>query len=223
MRETTIFYRSFYEALKDLPAQNKAEIYDAIFELSLNGVDTELTGISKTIMTLIKPQILANLRRFENGKKQKRSKSEAKPKQEISETEAKQKQNGSKSEANNNNNNNNNNNLKKKEEEEKKEISTFENEKIKRESIIEFLDVKKCRQQYDEFHKAKKEQLCMAQKVTMQQLDSLLDKFDSFLLMTTEKKAMTDYITHFPNWLNKKPELISEVKAAKNGIVQFRV
>lgn len=108
MRETTIFYRSFYEALKDLPAQNKAEIYDAIFELSLNGVDTELTGLSKTIMTLIKPQILANLRRFENGKKQKRSKSEAKPKQEISKTEAKVKQNESKSEANNNNNNNNN-------------------------------------------------------------------------------------------------------------------
>jgi len=104
MRDTTIIYRSFYEAIKDLPAENQAELWVAIFEFSLNFNEVELTGLSKTVFKLIKPQLEANNKRFENGKK-------PKAKQEISKPEAKHKQVVSKSEANNNNNNNNNNNL----------------------------------------------------------------------------------------------------------------
>jgi len=100
MRDTMIIYRSFYEAIKELPKENQADIWNAVYELGLNANEVELQGISKTIFTLIKPQIDANLKRFENGKKPKtkqtKSKEEAKPKQELSEVEA-----------NNNNNNNN--------------------------------------------------------------------------------------------------------------------
>jgi hypothetical protein len=100
MRDTMIIYRSFFEAIKELPKENQAEVWNAVYELGLNGNLIELQGISKTIFTLIKPQIDANLKRFENGKKPKtkqtKSKEEAKPKQELSEVEA-----------NNNNNNNN--------------------------------------------------------------------------------------------------------------------
>ena len=103
MRDTMIIYRSFFEAIKELPKENQAEVWNAVYELGLNGKLIELVGISKTIFTLIKPQIDANLKRFENGKKpkvkQNESKTEAKPKQELSE-----------SEANNNNNNKKNNN-----------------------------------------------------------------------------------------------------------------
>lgn len=106
MRDSTIFYRSFYEAIKELPGQNQAEVYSAIFEYSLNFSEIKLTGLSKTIFTLIKPQLDANLKRFRNG-------SEPKNKQEESKTEAKQKRTISKTEANNNNNVNNNNNLNK--------------------------------------------------------------------------------------------------------------
>lgn len=98
-----IIYRSFFEAIKELPKENQAEVWNAVYELGLNGNLIELQGISKTIFTLIKPQIDANLKRFENGKKPKtkqtKSKEEAKPKQELSEVEA-----------NNNNNNKKNNN-----------------------------------------------------------------------------------------------------------------
>jgi len=68
-RDSTIFYRSFYEAIKELPEANQLEIYNAIFEHSLNMVKPKLSGLSKTIYTLIEPQIEANLKRFIDGKK----------------------------------------------------------------------------------------------------------------------------------------------------------
>lgn len=104
MRDSSIFYRSFYEAINELPDINKLEVYTAIFEYSFNFNEIELTGISKTIFTLIKPQLEANKKRFENGIK-------PKVKPEISKTEAKQKQTKSKVKANNNVNNNNNENI----------------------------------------------------------------------------------------------------------------
>lgn len=101
MRDTLIFYRSFYEAIKELPEKNQAELYIAIFEYSLNFNEVQLSGLSKTIFLLIKPQLEANNKRFENGKK-------AKKNQKVSKTQAKPNQNESKTEANNNNNLNNN-------------------------------------------------------------------------------------------------------------------
>lgn len=68
MRESSIFYRSFYEAVKDLPPENQVEVYTAIFEYALNFKELELTGISKTIFTLIKPQIQANNKKYKTGK-----------------------------------------------------------------------------------------------------------------------------------------------------------
>jgi len=109
LRDSTIFYRSFYEAIKELPAINQAEVYNAIFEYSLNFNEIPLTGLSKTIFTLIKPQIDANIKRYKSG-------IEPKVKRNISETEAKDKQNVSETEANVNDNvnvneNNNKNNI----------------------------------------------------------------------------------------------------------------
>lgn len=103
MRDTLIFYRSFYEAINELPKETQSEVYHAIFEYSLNFNEVQLTGLAKTIFTLIKPQLEANNKRFANGNK-------PKVKQVKSETEAKQKRNKSKVEANNNNNNNDNKN-----------------------------------------------------------------------------------------------------------------
>jgi hypothetical protein len=101
MRTYCVFYRSFYEALSELPEKNQLEIYRAIFELSLNENRIELTGLSKTIFTLIEPQVLANLQRFKNGSK-------PKEKRNGSETEAKKKQDKSEPEANKNKNKNEN-------------------------------------------------------------------------------------------------------------------
>ena len=100
MRDSMIFYRSFYESVNGLSPVVKAELYDAIFEYGLNFQEIEFTNeISKALFTLIKPQLDANIKRFENGKK-------PKTKQIESKTEAKDKQNESKVEANNNVNDN---------------------------------------------------------------------------------------------------------------------
>jgi|LakMenE18May11ns_1017448.scaffolds.fasta_scaffold9936887_5 hypothetical protein len=92
MRESTVFYRSFYEAIKELDADTQAQVYSAIFEYALNFNEVELKGVAKTVFTLIKPQLDANQKRYENGNKPKVkqviSKQEAKPKQDVSKVEA---------------------------------------------------------------------------------------------------------------------------------------
>lgn len=104
-RDSMIFYRSFYESVSGLSPVIKAELYDAIFEYGLNFQEIEFTNeISKALFTLIKPQLDANIKRFENGNKPKTKQTESK-------TKAKQKQKKSEVEANNNVNVNNNENI----------------------------------------------------------------------------------------------------------------
>jgi len=100
-RDSFIFYRSFFEALQELPKEDKADVLDAICEKALNFKDINLTGIAKGFFTLIKPQIEANNRKYENGIKPKTKPQESKP-------EANQKQNESKPEGNDNANVNTN-------------------------------------------------------------------------------------------------------------------
>jgi len=70
MRDSIIFYRSFYEAIKMLPRDVQGEIYTAIMEYGLYGSETEqLKPIARSIFSLIKPQLDANNKRYENGRK----------------------------------------------------------------------------------------------------------------------------------------------------------
>jgi hypothetical protein len=68
-RDSFIFYRSFFEALQGLKDKDKLNIFNAICELALNDKEQKLTGISSNIFTAIKPQIVANSKRYEDGKK----------------------------------------------------------------------------------------------------------------------------------------------------------
>lgn len=68
-RDSFIFYRSFFEAINDMPVKHQLKVYKAICSKSLNFAEVELKGISNTIFTLIKPQLEANNRRFINGSK----------------------------------------------------------------------------------------------------------------------------------------------------------
>lgn len=98
-RDSFIFYRSFYEAISELPKENQADTYDAIMQYALNQKEIELIGISKAIFSLVKPQLDANYKKYENGKQKKSKK------------EANQKQNESKAETNVNDNENDNENV----------------------------------------------------------------------------------------------------------------
>ena len=67
MRDSVIFYKSFYEAIECLPENERLNAYKAIMEYALNEQEIDLNGTAKAIFMLAKPQIDANNRRFENG------------------------------------------------------------------------------------------------------------------------------------------------------------
>jgi hypothetical protein len=89
-RDSFIFYRSFFSATKHLNQVEKAQLFEAICSYALDGNLIDLQGMSQGMFELIKPQLDANRKRFENGcvKKQKGSKKEAKNKQKRSKEEA---------------------------------------------------------------------------------------------------------------------------------------
>lgn len=106
-REGFIFYRSFYECIRELSEGDQAALYDAIFDFSFNFKEPAFTGLKKSIWTLIRPLLYASKKNWENGSKPKNKKPNG------SESEAKAKPNGSQTEGNKNKN--------KKKEEDKKE------------------------------------------------------------------------------------------------------
>lgn len=79
-RNSFIFYRSFFEAIENLDFENQGKIYHAICAYNFTKKEPDLSGFCHTVWILIKPQLDANIKRFENGNKQKRSKQEAKAK-----------------------------------------------------------------------------------------------------------------------------------------------
>lgn len=69
-RESFVFYRSFWESIKELPRDIQGEVLTAIVEYGLYGETTENPKpIAGAILTLIKPIIEANNQRFLNGLK----------------------------------------------------------------------------------------------------------------------------------------------------------
>lgn len=73
-KESFVFYRSFYEAIKNLDEKDQLGLYNAICEYSLEGkLTSELEGVIRAMFTLIKPNIDSTNAKYkasvENGKK----------------------------------------------------------------------------------------------------------------------------------------------------------
>ena len=87
-----ILYRSFYDAIKLLPNDTQLEIFRAIFEFGLDGIEPTLSNQALPFWLLIKPNLQANRTKWESGckakSKQSRSKKQAKPKHKASKVEA---------------------------------------------------------------------------------------------------------------------------------------
>ena len=100
MRDSFIFYRSFYEAIKDLPRDIQGEVYTAIMEYGLNGITTEnLKPVARSIFTLIKPVLEFGNKQYFNGLKGGRPKKEEtqpKPTENPTETQPKPNRNPNK-------------------------------------------------------------------------------------------------------------------------------
>nr|DAS83841.1 MAG TPA: DNA-binding domain protein [Caudoviricetes sp.] len=76
MRDSVVFYRSFYDAIKNIPKDNQLEVYNAIMDYSMYGVDPDITGIALALFLAFKPQIDTNNERYVNGTKGGRPKKE---------------------------------------------------------------------------------------------------------------------------------------------------
>lgn len=69
MRDSFIFYRSFFEATKPLTKEQKAELFDAICEFALNEKKIPISDFPSAMFALIMPQLEANRVRWENWKR----------------------------------------------------------------------------------------------------------------------------------------------------------
>lgn len=70
MRDSFVFYESFYDAISELDCVKFYEIMRAIMGYALYGEEPELTyAETRMIFKLIKPQLDANQKRYEDGKK----------------------------------------------------------------------------------------------------------------------------------------------------------
>lgn len=105
MRDSVVFYRSFYEAVKDLPPEAFKESVQAILDYGLDDKPPDKQGtIAHTVFSLVRPQIDANNRRFKNGCKggkepnQTRTKPEPNCNQTVTKPEPNRNQDGTKAE-----------------------------------------------------------------------------------------------------------------------------
>ena len=69
MRDSVVFYRSFYDAVKDLDAESFKQCITALMEYSLNEKEVDVDGFANMFMMMAKPLIDKNNKRYENGRK----------------------------------------------------------------------------------------------------------------------------------------------------------
>ena len=137
-RKSCVFYKSFYDSIKELDMQDQVKIYNAIFEYEFENKEVELNGIAKSIFTLILPQLEANNTKYENGCKggrpKNQNKTKTKPKNNLDETKTKPNDN-----ENDNDNEKENDNIKEKI---NKKEKYYENEELNN-LFLEFLELRK--------------------------------------------------------------------------------
>ena len=68
-RDSFVFYRSFYEALQNVPKKHRSEVYDAVFAYAFESSEPSLSGVPRALWELIRPQLDASQKRYENAKK----------------------------------------------------------------------------------------------------------------------------------------------------------
>lgn len=69
MKDSFIFYRSFFEASKALNDEQKLQFFDAIITYGLNKEETTSEPLVNAMYLLVKPQLMANHKRYEDGVK----------------------------------------------------------------------------------------------------------------------------------------------------------
>jgi hypothetical protein len=87
MRESFVFYKSYWKAIRNLSKTEQAECMKVVFDYVFEDIEiSEQPGIEYTVFSFIKPQIDANNIRYTNGKKGGRPSKEKKPSDNQEET-----------------------------------------------------------------------------------------------------------------------------------------
>lgn len=68
-RKQFTWYRSYYDALKELPAEEFRDIVLAVCAYALDGEEPELSGVARAIFTLIRPTLEVGRSKAENRSK----------------------------------------------------------------------------------------------------------------------------------------------------------
>lgn len=68
-RDSFVLYRSFIDIIKELDDTEAKAFILAISNYALDGIEPQLQGMLNSLWILAKPQLDANIRRYENGKK----------------------------------------------------------------------------------------------------------------------------------------------------------
>lgn len=99
-KDSVVFYKSFYEAIKNIPDTEQLKLYNAIFQYSFTSEEPNLEdGIAKAMFTLMKPNIDSANARYtasvENGKRggRPRKETQQEPNKNPEETQPKPNQN----------------------------------------------------------------------------------------------------------------------------------
>lgn len=194
MRESFIFYKSFYESVKELDPLDQVQIYNAIYEYEFYKIIPELTGVCKSIFTLILPQLEANDKRYENGKKggrpRNQNETKIKPKQNQNKTKIKPNENDNV----NVNDNDNKKNIKRK--------IYFENEELNK-LFLEYLELRtkiKCKNTDRAINLLLNELNKYDDDIKIQMINNSI--MNSWKSVYPVKNAKTNEIK--PEWLDKK-------------------
>ena len=177
MRESIIIYRSFYDAIKELEPTHQAEVWRAVFEYGLNKNEVDLSGLPSIIFKLIKPQLDANIRKYENGTKggrpKKQTETKVKPNNNLNETKAKPNVNDNENVNVNYNDNTNDNN--------------------------EFLDI------WSLYGKVGNKTTAMAKynRLTKKEKESVKEHIPRYIKNHVDNDKQ-DYIPHFTTYLNQR-------------------
>ena len=176
------FYRSYFEAIQDLKSKDQLLLFNAICNKALNNKCPKLTGITKTLFTLIMPNVDSNRDNIINGQKGGRPKKKPPLITPLNNPPLE------KTESN-------------KEEEEEEEVDKEEDKEVKEDIKPKHLTVKQIDEIYEMYpvKKGKSVGYKKLRKESSELYELILDKVKQYT-GTTEPK----YYKHFSSWVNQK-------------------
>lgn len=205
MRDSFVFYGSWWEAIKDLPRDVQGDVLTAIVEYGLYGETTgQLKPITKALLTIAKAQIDVNNKRYENGKrggrpKAKQNQNETKPKPKPNQTKTKGEPNVYVNDNVNVNDNDNDNDIITPCSRDNSLCTTTTTTTEKGELIIYSSYIVESKQDQNWL-----DIMCMKFHVDVQTLITYMDDFMQDCLcrgVDDRNKTLRDFKQHFNNWL----------------------